>query len=209
MRRKPVFFVFSPKGVSMFLFNSLHQGSATSRNRKVSSLLRRHWARGVFALAVMFCLSALLFTGCKEPDNSGNLNGVWRDSYGDIITINASTIKYQYSGPMDYYEGTIVNSPDFTAASGVLIIQFTEYYDFVYESSPPYSLTSHTKNTANYGKYGALYWKDLTPNSVSMSDAYESGSHKIFDSLPLAQANFTMDRAGNYVDWSITSPYTK
>ena len=196
----------------MFLFNSLRQGnSKVSKSRKASSSLRGHWARSVFALAVMFCLStALLFTGCNtEPetvDTAGNLNGTWKNvaSYGgtDYITIikintSAKTIVYE-----DSYEGQIANSQDFTATNGVLIIKFTKYADWGEEPS-----TSH----ANVGKFGAMYWTGLTSNKVSFADAYTGYVHFIVDTIEAAQTAFTpaADKVGTYVDWSITSPYIK
>ena len=196
----------------MFLFNSLHQGNLAlkslkvSKSRKVSSSLCSHWARSVFALAVMFCLStAFLFTGCNtDDDTAGNLNGTWdyiNPTYNYYVAINTSakTIVYQNS-----YEGTIENSPDYTATDGVLIIKFTKYADWGDTPS-----TSHT----NVGKYGAMYWTEQTVTSVKLADAYDSSfNHVIFNTLPEAQEAFTpaADKVGNYVSsWSGIAPLTK
>jgi hypothetical protein len=174
----------------MFLFNSLHP-------RK----------RNVFALAVLFCLStALLSTGCSDPDDSGNLNGTWKNvaSYGEtdyitIIKINTSAKTVLYEGS---YEGQIANSPNFDAADGVLIIKFTKYADWGGEPS-----VSH----ANVGKFGAMYWTGLTSSQVSLADAYDGYTHAMYDTIGDAQTAFTpfADKAGDFVDWSITSPYIK
>jgi hypothetical protein len=198
----------------MFLFNSLHQGNVVSGSRKASrnrngfSSLRSHWARSVFALVVMFCLStAFMFTGCNTGDDTaGNLNGTWKNvaSYEgtDYITIikidtSAKTIMYE-----DSYEGQIANSQDFTATNGVLIIKFTKYADWGEDPSATH---------ANVGKFGAMYWTGLTSNQVSLADAYTSYTHTMFDSIEAAQTAFTpaADKVGTYVDWSMTSPYTK
>ena len=173
--------------------------------------LFRFLARKSFALVVLFCLSTgLLFTGCNtepdpENDAAGDLNGTWKNvaSFGgtDYITIikidtSAKTVVYQ-----DSYEGQIANSPNFAAADGVLIIKYTKYADWGETPS-----TSH----ANVGKFGAMYWTGLTSSKVKLADAY-SGTHVMYDTLATAQSAFTpvADKVGNFVDWSITSPYTK
>jgi len=190
----------------MFLFNSLHQGNVVSRNRKVSSSLRSHWARSVFTLAVMFCLStAFLFTGCNTDDNTaGNLNGTWKDNFSTIIiNTSAKTISYENN-----YEGQIVNSPNFTTTDGVLIIKFTKYWDADYSGYPN---VVYTENTTNINKFGAMYWTGLTSDQVSLADAYTGYTHTMLDTIETAQTAFTpaADKVGTYVDWSITSPYTK
>ena len=182
----------------MFLLNSLQPGS-----------LRRCIMRSVFALFVVSCLSAtLLLTSCNtEADDSGNLNGTWENVYVDpsgeepdyitTIKINTSAKTVIFQGS---YEGTIANSYNYEAKSGVLIVKFTKYADWGSEPS-----STH----ANVGKYGALYWTALTATSVSLSDAYVGFDHVMFDTLTEANAQFTLDNAGDYVNWSWTSPYTK
>jgi len=152
-------------------------------------------------------LMLLLLTGCSQGDTvtnvTGNLNGVWKDSYG-TITINSSQETIKYS---DNYEGTIKNSPNYTASNGVLIIQFTKYWEWqevdgewVSEENPASECIT---------KFGALYWKDLTIDSVYIADAYSGLTHTMFDTLAKAQTNFTIDKTGSYIDWSILAPYTK
>jgi hypothetical protein len=159
----------------------------------------------VFAV-LCFCFGTLLFSGCTQPaQESGNLAGTWTNvsgGYTTTITITSDTVTYAES-----YEAAIVNKPDFEAANGVLIIKFTQYADYRSDLS-----TSH----ANVGKYGALYWKELTASSVSIADAYkkvnaadEYPSHTMFDTLAEAQGAFTIGKVAEYIDWSITSPYAK
>ena len=186
----------------MFSFNSLHKGS-----HKASSTLRRFFALSAF---VLIALSALLvFSGCPpeprppEPQTyTESLNGVWVDSFGSKFTINSSAKTIA----CDNYEGTIVNNPKYTAANGVLIIKFTKYWEADWSDYPD---VTYTENTTNINKFGALYWIELETGSVKMADAYTGYAHTIFDTLAEAQTNFTLDRMSNYIDWSITSPYTK
>jgi hypothetical protein len=175
------------------------------------NLTRKRIKPIVCGASFVVLLMILLLTGCPRPLPTANLNGEWKDSYGTIITINTSarTIKYMLDATNLSYEGQIVNSSDFTAENGVLIIKFTKYYDTTYDTSPPFNMTSHTENTANKGKFGALYWRDLTSISVYMADAYNGTTHVMYTTLNDAQTNFTMDKASNYINWSYTSPYTK
>jgi hypothetical protein len=169
--------------------------------RRIEPLVRGH---GVIFILLMI----LLLAGCAEGGGgsstaTANLNGTWKDNYGTTITINTSAKTIEYSNS---YKGTIENTPKYTAVNGVLIIKFTKYTDADYSNYPE---VTYNENTENIGKYGALYWKDLTSNSVYMADAYTGYTHTMFGTLSEAQTNFTLDRAGNYIDWSITSPYTK
>lgn len=183
----------SGKGVSMFSFKSL----------------RRFLPRGAFVLLV--CLAAAgMFAGCSTDNNSGetgNLDGTWENIYDDgeyhivttiIINTAAKTVEYEGS-----YEGNIANSPAFDRENGVLIVEFTKYADW----GDPEPLASH----GNVGKFGALYWTDLTADSVKLADAYEGYVQAMYDTIEEAQSAFTpaADKAGNFVTWSVVSPYTK
>jgi hypothetical protein len=56
-----------------------------------------------------------------------------------------------------------------------------------------------------------MYWNDLTATSVKLADAFIGWDRTLFTTQPLAEEAFTpaADKVGNYVDWSITSPYIK
>jgi hypothetical protein len=165
-----------------------------------------YWLRvSPFVLVLCLAAGALGLTGCPtEPDDTDNLIGTWtnvwhpdeEDEYITTVIITDKTVVYQGS-----YEGTIANEPDFEAASGVFIIKFTKYATD-YDGNP---VTTH----ANVGKYGALYWRDLTSSSVFMADAYTSYTHTLVDTLPNATAAFTEDKVGDYIDWSMVGAYTK
>jgi len=175
------------------------------------NLTRRRVELIVRGASFVVLLMILLLTGCPRPLPTANLNGEWRDNYGSIFTINTSakTIKYMVDASHTNYEGQIVNWSDFTAANGVLIIKFTKYYTITYGGAPDYAMTIQ-ETPAKNGKFGALYWRDLTSISVYLADAYDSSyNHVMYDTLNSAQTNFTMDKVSNYIDWSITSSYTK
>ncbi|MCL2068131.1 MAG: hypothetical protein FWG99_11800 [Treponema sp.] len=167
-----------------------------------SGELQRRKATAVFV--VLF--AALLFMGCPMEDGeTGSLNSVWSNNANGFITtikIDASAKTIDYVGS---YEGKIVNSPNFNAANGVLIIEFTKYIDWDYTSEPYTS----SENPEKEGKYGALYWKELKSKSVYMADAYTGWDHAMFDTIENAEVEFTLDKVNNFVDWSIVGLYTK
>jgi len=187
----------------MFLFNSLHQGNLAlkslkvSKNRKVSNSLRRHWARSVFALAVMFYLSTtLLFIGCNtEPDpetvDTGFVPvGEWADSFGSGYKITASSIEYYtayYSEdyPGENIKGNIKEAIDFSQNAGVLIVQIT---------------TSTTTGQAN--KFTGIYYKDYTSSHVLLANPIdESWNLIVKDTLDEAINTFTVDSVDTHVTY--------
>jgi hypothetical protein len=159
-----------------------------------------------FLTFALFLSAGLMFTSCKTDDDSGDLNGTWSytaiPEYAYDIIINTSAKTVEYTGS---YEGTIANSPNYTAGSGVLIIRFTKYAS--YGAGPP--STTH----ANVGKYGALYWTELKANSIKAADAYDQSTyaHVMFNTLAEAQAAFepAADKVGTYVSWAGIAPLTK
>jgi len=188
----------------MFLFNSLHQGSNASKSRKASrnhngfSSLRRHLARGVFALAVMFCLStAFLFSGCNtEPENVNTHFipvGEWTDDYGGFYKITKTSIEFDMGGGYGAFTSSVVEANDFTATSGVIIVKI--------ETAPGGSNT--------VGKYTCVYYKDYTNTHVNLAGPIDE-SYDPIETTTLAEAKntFTVDKVDTHVTyWG--SGYTK
>jgi hypothetical protein len=151
----------------------------------------------IFPLVFALVMGALLLSGCDSGDPKAWLPDTWTNVSGGfttIITITPTTVSYS-----DSYEGIIANAPDFEASDGILIIKFTKHAEWNGESM--------VFSDTNIGKYGALYWKELTPTSVSLADAYTGFDPALFDDLSTAKANFTHDNEGMYINWSITAPY--
>ena len=162
----------------------------------------------LFGPFLIILIMSLFVISCSIDDvEVGNLNGTWINLYHDpsgeypdfetIIIINTADKTVVFTGS---YEANIVNSPDFSSVVGVLIIQFTKYADLGEEPAAEHD---------NVGSFAALYWRDLGINSVKLADAYEGFNRAIFNTLEEAQANFTIDRAGSYINWSIVGFYTK
>jgi len=182
----------------MFLFKK----SLTSRRRGSRECVK--FVKRVSCLVIFILLTGFMFSACQEAEEEsiGNLHGVWYFNSGGwedyiVIDIMEKTILYYNN-----YEAEIVNSPDFKAANGVLVVKFTNYWETDWT-------TYETTETDQYnGKFGALYWKDLKSNSVSMSDAYTGYTHTMFDTESQAKTNFTLDKTGNYISaWG--GPYYK
>jgi len=176
-------------------FMKLFRGSLTQR---------RKGAEGAEVLVVVF-IAVFLTMGCSDEDNAGNLNGTWSDGWGTII-INTSEMTIEY---VNTYQGIISNTPNFTAAHGVIIIEFTKYTEWDYSDWPN---SSSFENTENIGKYGALFWTELKSSSVRLVDFWETDAavpvHKLLNTIEEAEVFFTMDKIGD-IPWSGTSPYTK
>jgi len=183
------------------LFLQRRGGAQEKFNRGVTQSYAKFIKRAGYSF-VLLLLANFLFLGCTEPENIGNLNGTWYDGYS-YVTINTSakTIEYENN-----YEGEITNTPNYEAVNGVLIIRITKYWEADYSNWPE---VVYTETTANNNKYCALYWSSLKPHSVHMADAYEGLTHTIKATIEDANTAFTLDNAGNYVDWSITGAYNK
>ena len=183
----------------MFLFNSLHQGRLASKNRKVYGSLRRHWARNIFALAVMFCLStAFLFTGCNTEPNPENVDtgfvpaGEWADDYGSSYIITNATVVYDDGFGYGDFTGAILKVSDFSANSGVLIIKI---------------ISSNVGYTVD--KFTGVYYKEYTASHVYLANPIDESYAPIEkDTFAEAQAVFTVDNVDTHVTyWG--SGYTK
>jgi len=175
----------------MFLFNSLHSGSNASKSpafkSPTSSSLRRNLARSVFALTVMFCLSAaLLFTGCStepESENTGFVPaGEWKDDFGGSYTITNTSVEFD-SGYGETFNANIKEAVDFSKGVGVLLVQIT---------------TSATEGQT--GKFTGVYYKDYTASHVLLANPMdESWNFIVKDTLAEAKTVFTVDNVDTHV----------
>jgi hypothetical protein len=194
----------------MFMFNSLHPGNCKVPESRASGSLRRIWARGVFAFALVFCLStALLFTGCDMDGGGGsiapvedkldaNLIGTWSSLYDDEYVITANKITYDdgYGGGS---AGTIQYVSNFTNSAGVIIIKYDDgkkpsYWDYDDDWNPTIELPLK-------GDFIGIYYKDLKPGaSVSMGGAYIYGGAEEA-TLDAAKKAFTAGNEGKYMTY--------
>jgi len=171
--------------------------------KKPHSEARRHRGKLFNFYLLPFLLACFLIFGCTEPEENGSLNGTWSSNY-DSYKIDKSTKKIEYVGN---YKADIVNSPNYEAGSGILIVKFTWYFETIYDEN--WDVVSEGATDVYNGKFGAVYWKDLTDSSIQMADAYDTAtwSRAMHDTLDEAKVNFTSDKTGNYI--STWGSYTK
>ncbi|GHU27971.1 hypothetical protein FACS1894172_05420 [Spirochaetia bacterium] len=146
--------------------------------------------------AVFFVLFwVVLFSGCDtDPGSTGDLRANWATEY-DRYQIDSSTISYNdgYSN----FAGEIKNNPDFTAAYGVIIVEYT---------TAPSGVTD---------SFTAVYWRDLHKDSVLLANAWDfstgigSATIATAATYEAAQKKFTQAASETFIySWAI-KPYLK
>ena len=172
--------------------------------------------RFVFIGFAVLAMAAIL-AGCKSDTDDGisNIHGLWIASgsytsggtdytWETTITINTMSKTISYS---DSYDGKIAAHTDYSGKSGVIIIEYTSY------DKPEYDESWNVIGTISMaGKFSAIYWSDLKPNSVRLADAYRAVEDTIFDTLAEAQEQFTManfDYYAGILNTSSVTTYTK
>jgi hypothetical protein len=163
------------------------------------------FARNVFALVVLFCLSTgLLFIGCKTDDGdfiddhklNTKLIETWTSTYGDSYNITSTKLTYDdgYGGGS---AGTIKYVSNFSDVAGVIIIEYDEdhkpsYWEYDENWQP-------VKELPLKGDFIGIYYKDLKSGvSVSMAGAYIDGGAEE-KTLDAAIKAFTMGNEGKYI----------
>jgi hypothetical protein len=176
----------------MFLFNSFHESPAFK--------LRRNFARSVFALFVMFCLSSvLLFTGCgtDEDDSIDLLVGTWTSAYGEKYNITSDKLAYD-DGFGGGYAGAVKYVSAFSDTAGVIIIEYdADKKPTYYDSYENYGDPDHIVKLK--GNFIGIYYKDLTPGvSIKMGGAYADGGAEE-KTLDAAKKTFTTENESKYM----------
>jgi hypothetical protein len=152
---------------------------------------RRVLRRGVFALLVVFCLSAALFTSCENgtTEETGFIPvGVWSSEWDGYIITNTS-VKY---GDL---EGSIEKAVDFSNDAGVLIIKITA-----------------SDGNFTVGKYTGVYYSAYTPTGIKLANVWlsdDEGNWHILeaDSLSAAESIFNKNNVSTHV--SLWGDYSK
>jgi hypothetical protein len=163
---------------------------------------RSAFAKKALPLFFVCCLvMGALFSGCDLDGGGSNEGGFipagsWASSYGESYMITETTLKYTMvfePYPATELEGTIVGAVNFSAVSGVLIIQVTG--------------TPTTGNTV--GKYTGVYYKDYTASHVFLANAVDPSYDPIeTDTFLQAFNTFTAGNMDTHVTFWGTG-YTK
>ena len=160
-------------------------------------------------------LAALLFlAGCElygKAGDDGNtqgtlpvlLRGEWvyippgSSAPSERYIIDADTVQYGYGGGESdtNYKGNIRFVSNYSATSGVIIIEYTE--------SPSYQ-------KYNGNKFFSIYYRNLNSDTVQLANAINA-DYSSPDTKTLEEAikKFTRLRMGNYVDWGVVQPQQK
>lgn len=120
--------------------------------------------------------SLLMLVGCK-PVVSGDLVGTWESSYGETFKITEKNFTNLYNNDVSY-AGDILEVEEDTSTSGRIFIKYTSnafYGDDV------------------IGKCYAVYYEDLTDNSIKLSGAYKAEGKTSTDTLKEAKKEFTVE----------------
>ena len=157
-------------------------------------------------------LIALLLAGCElygkvgddDVNKPGTLPELLRAEWvytppgsptpSERYNIDEDTVQYGYGGgesDMDY-EGNIRFVSNYSADSGVIIIEYT-----VPPSYPKY----------NGNSYFGIYYKNLTNDTVQLANPINADySSPDTETLEEAIRKFTRGKMGNYVDWGVVQP---
>ncbi len=140
--------------------------------------------------AIMF-VACLTVCGCSNPSNSGTsgpkaIEGTWVSSYGEKYVITATDYD-NYYGDTLYYSTNNLAFKDINSSSGFIYVQFDDEKKIGYG--------------AKLGQWYALYYTDLTDNTVKLYQPYKTGGKAACDSLEEAEAEYTVEN-GYYASGS-------
>jgi hypothetical protein len=164
--------------------------------------------------ALPLLLAALVFSRCELYGKVGGdganiegalpwlLQGEWAyipphsDRPSEVYTITAETISYGYAGEDNTgtnYAGKIRFVSNYSAGSGVIIIEYTE--------KPSYALY-------NGLPFFAVYYRNLNEDWVQLANAVNPDQQSAPDTATLeeAVAKFTRMNMGNFVSWPVVQP---
>jgi hypothetical protein len=111
--------------------------------------------------------------------------------------IEGDTIWYNGGGYSEYdYEGTIEFVSNYSADSGVIIIEYARRPSYFNYNDNPFT---------------AIYYKNLKKDTVQMANVIKLGGNNCADTITLDEAiqKFTRLQTANFVDWSVVQPQTR
>ena len=150
----------------------------------------------LFALSMFVC--ALALTGCKKPtDANGSENsvkavplaendaliGTWTSSYGEVFTITKTSLSNGGSWG-DCYAGDNLCAIKIDEKSGYIYIKYTR------SANPDYT---YSETAPDVGKWYAIYYSNLTENSVTLSGAFKADGKTSTETLEEAIEEFTIE----------------
>lgn len=145
-------------------------------------------------LAVFITVVSLCAFGCKtQPEEVfiSDLYGKWTSSYDEVYEISKDYFK-TYGTLGNGYEGDsiIIIPNENDNDSGTIFLKYTVSMN---------SNFSYSETAPDVGKWYAVSYKNLTPNSVSLSGAYKLGGKTSTETLKEAIQEFTVENG--YFDY--------
>ena len=126
-----------------------------------------------FGVVVVGMLVALFLAclGCSSSDAGPSVSGLWKEtgcSMGFSIE-GQDFIEYMSVPPKGTktFAGVIVNSPDLSAPSGLIVVRVTD-------------VGMSARYGAAAGTYTVARWKNLTETTVGQTNAKDAAFHPIF-----------------------------
>lgn len=163
--------------------------------------------RALFALAA-FAVICFGFTGCQQEDDEDEqtgsvpvsisqapaLVGTWTSTYGEIFAITENSLSNGGSWG-DCYAGNELKIIKLSDTAGYIYIKYTRAAnpDFTYSETAP-----------DVGKWYAIFYSDLSSNSVKLSGAYKASGKTSMPTLAEAILEFTVAN-GYFASSSICS----
>lgn len=144
-------------------------------------------------VAALVLVCGVAFTGCKPGveyrDAYVSIIGTWKSEYGEIFEITSDTLKNGGSWG-DSYAGNNLLIREITQDSGYLYIKYTR------AMNPDYT---YSEDAADVGKWYALSYKNLKPDTVDLAGAY--GNVSATNTIEEAIAEFTIEN-GYFASYS-------
>jgi len=145
------------------------------------------------ALAALLVSASLFLTSCDSLfTGNADIKGEWVSAWGEKYSITKTDYD-NYYGDILYYSTTDIKIVKIDGESGYVYGRFDD--------------AEHCGFGAKVDQWYALYYFDLTENSVSICQAFKVGGKAGCDSLKEAKAEYILDNG--YFDKSLASECKK
>lgn len=138
--------------------------------------------------AISLAVLSLGFMSCQHETDDDNDDistltyltscmGTWRSTYGEIFKFNTSEVESYFETSLGYTGDSVVFERE-TATSGYIYMQYTRAYCTTHSSGYNYI---YDTDSLDVGKWYAIYYKNLTLDSVSISGSALPASNSLED----------------------------
>lgn len=149
---------------------------------------RKNLLSRIFAVTLVL-FAALSLNSCKPdatPSGEISIFGTWKTGYGEVYEINFTDLDSYGDGYLSYAGNNLLIKP-ITNDSGYIYIKYTRAFCSTHSDFPK-GVYTYDEHPSAVGKWYAIYYSDLTADSVSISGCSD-GEGK--ESLTEAIENYT------------------